>query len=285
MRPATLTAAVVPVVVGTACALAVGGFRPMPALFALLGALFIQLGTNLANDVFDYEKGADTKERLGPLRVVQAGLLSPTQVRLGMALTYTLAVLAGIYLTWVAGPAIVVIGLASIVSGVLYTAGPYPLGYHGLGDVFVMAFFGFVAVCGTVFVQALFVPTVAWWAAIPVGSIATAILVVNNIRDRETDLQAGKRTLAVRMGRRGASIEYAILMIIAYAVPCILVGLRITSPWALLPIITLPLALRLIYQAGTFSGRSLNRTLEATAKLMLLHGGLFAVGLAQALEA
>ena len=279
-RPATLTAAVSPVAVGTACAVAAGGFRPLPALAALFGAACLQIGSNLANDVFDFEKGADTAERLGPVRAAQAGLLTPKQLRRGMIVAFALAFTVGIYLTVVAGPAIVVIGLASIASAIAYTGGPYPLGYHGLGDVFVMLFFGFVAVCGTAFVQTGTVPAVAWIASIPVGSIATAILVVNNVRDCETDVRAGKRTLPVRFGRRSGLFEYAALLGAAYLVPALLAAARVTSVYALLPLLTAPLAVKLVRRVWTDTGRDLNASLVATAKLLFLHSALFAVGIA-----
>jgi 1,4-dihydroxy-2-naphthoate octaprenyltransferase len=279
-RPATLTAAVSPVAVGTACAASAGALRPAPASAALLGAMLLQIGSNLANDVFDYEKGADTAERLGPLRAAQAGLLTPRALRVGMGVTFLLALATGIYLTAVAGPAIVVIGLASIASAVLYTGGPYPLGYHGLGDVFVMAFFGFVAVTGTAFVQAGYVPAIAWAASVPVGAIATAILVVNNVRDRETDVKAGKRTLPVRFGRRAGIAEYALLVGSAYAVPCGLAITRVLSPWALLPLLSAPIALGLVRRVATDSGRALNASLVGTARLLLIHSVLFAAGIA-----
>jgi 1,4-dihydroxy-2-naphthoate octaprenyltransferase len=218
-RPRTLVAAVVPVAVGSACAFAAAGeLRMGPLVAALTGALFIQIGANLANDVFDAEKGADGPDRLGPTRVVAAGLIPAARVRAAMVGAFASAIACGIYLTWVAGPAIVVIGVASVASGIAYTGGPWPLGYHGLGDVFVMAFFGFVAVCGAAFVQLGAVPAAAWWAAIPVGALATAILVVNNVRDRETDARAGKRTLAVRLGRGGALAEWLLLVAAAYVV-------------------------------------------------------------------
>lgn len=280
-RPATLTAAFVPVAVGTGAAAALGGARWDTALAALLGAIFIQIGTNYANDVFDAEKGADTEERLGPTRAVASGLLDARAMRRGMIVAFALATLAGVYLTWIAGWPIIAIGIASILSGIAYTGGPYPLGYHGLGDVFVMIFFGFVAVCGTVFVQMQQVPTLAWLAAIPPGAIATAILVVNNVRDRGTDVHAGKRTLAVRYGRRVAELEYAALMLLAYAVPLLLavMGWSLT---VLLPILTLPLAWRLYAQLRTREGAPLNETLASTAKLLLAHGVLLSVGLALA---
>jgi 1,4-dihydroxy-2-naphthoate polyprenyltransferase len=278
-RPATLTAALVPVMVGTAVAQASGGVRVGPALAALFGAFMIQIATNLANDVFDHEKGADTEERLGPTRAVQAGLLTPREVRAGMLAAIALAVAAGVYLTALAGWPVVVIGVLSVLSGIAYTGGPYPLGYHGLGDVFVMAFFGFVAVCGTVFVQTGAVPPLAWLASVPVGAIATAVLVVNNVRDRETDVKAGKRTLAVRFGRRAGVVEYAGLFALAYAVPVAAVLELGCSRWVLLPLVTVPLAARLARTLAVTEGRPLNACLAGTAKLLLAYGVLFSVGL------
>jgi 1,4-dihydroxy-2-naphthoate octaprenyltransferase len=279
-RPATLTAAVSPVAVGTACAHRTGHVAVGPALAALFGAVFLQIGSNLANDVFDFEKGADTDERLGPLRAAQAGLLDPRALRAGMVVVFSLAVAVGIYLTAVAGFPIVVIGLASIASAIAYTGGPFPLGYHGLGDVFVLAFFGFIAVCGTAFVQLGSIPTLAVFAAVPVGALATAILVVNNVRDRETDVKAGKRTLPVRFGRTVGLAEYAGLVGLAYIVPALLAALRFTGVWALLPLSTLPLAGRLVRSVFSDEGRALNASLVGTAKLLFLHSLLFAAGIA-----
>jgi 1,4-dihydroxy-2-naphthoate octaprenyltransferase len=196
-----------------------------------------------------------------------------------MAVTIALAVAAGVYLTAAAGWPIVVIGIASVLSGLAYTGGPYPLGYHGLGDVFVMAFFGFVAVCGTVFAETGAVPALAWLASVPVGAIATAVLVVNNVRDRETDVKAGKRTLAVRFGRRAGVGEYAALLAVAYAVPVAAwLGMG-RSPWVLLPLATAPVGVRLWRRLATEEGRALNACLAGTAKLLLLYGALFAGGL------
>lgn len=278
-RPATLTAALTPVAVGTACALHADRFRPLPALAALVGALLLQVGSNFANDVFDFEKGADTAERLGPTRAVQAGLVTPTGMRVGMGVVFGLALCVGVYLATVAGLPIVFIGLASIAAAIAYTGGPYPLGYHGLGDVFVLLFFGFVAVCGTVFVQALEVPRLAWLAAVPVGCLATNILVVNNLRDRDTDVLAGKRTLAVRIGRRGALVEYAGLLTLSYLVPVVLVVTGQVGPFVLLPWLTLPLGVGLFRRVSQDSGRALNASLVRTAKLVFFYGLLFALGI------
>jgi 1,4-dihydroxy-2-naphthoate octaprenyltransferase len=280
-RPATLTAAIVPVVVGTAAAHALGEVRKGPAIAALLGSMLIQIATNFANDVFDHEKGADTEERLGPTRAVQAGLLRARAVRAGMAVTIALAVAVGVYLASVAGWPVIAIGVASILSGLAYTGGPYPLGYHGLGDVFVMLFFGFVAVCGTVFVETGAVPLLAVLASIPVGALATCILVVNNLRDRHTDVKAGKRTLAVRLGRRGVLAEYALLLVAAYAIPAALAVWH-DRPALFLPLVSLPLAALLFRRITASEGRALNPLLASTAKLLLLFGALFAAGLALA---
>jgi 1,4-dihydroxy-2-naphthoate octaprenyltransferase len=279
-RPQTLVAGAVPVAVGSACAYALGGFRLAPALGALFGALCLQVGCNFANDVFDHEKGADTAERLGPMRAVQTGLLSPRAMRIGMLIVFGLALAVGIYLTSVAGVAIVVIGLLSIASAIAYTGGPYPLGYHGFGDLFVLLFFGFVAVCGTAFVELGRVPALAVLAALPVGTLSTAILVVNNLRDLETDARAGKRTLAVRFGRRITIVEYRALLLAAYAVPVALVLSGQLGPLALLPLGAAPLAARLALRIGHERGRELNPLLAATARHLLLFGALFSVGIA-----
>ena len=278
-RPATLTAAFVPVAVGTACAIAAGGFRAVPALAALLGAMLIQIGTNFANDLYDFKKGADNEDRKGPTRAALAGLLTPADLKAGMIVVFGTAVLIGSYLVWIAGWPIVLIGLASIASGIAYTAGPYPLGYHGLGDVFVLGFFGFVAVCGTTFVQLGEVSALSIWAAVPIGAIATAILVINNLRDRETDSLTGKRTLAVRLGATAVRIEYVLLLLAAYAVP-VWLAVDGVSAWALLPLLTLPLAAAQTRVAwSTEDGPTLNVCLQRTAMLLLAYGVLFALGI------
>jgi len=279
-RPATLTAAFAPVAVGTACAWRVGGFRWDAALAALLGAFLIQIATNFANDMFDFQKGADTEERLGPTRAAQAGLLTVRQLRRGIIVTFALALGTGVYLTWVAGPAVIVIGLASMTAGLAYTGGPFPLAYNGLGDVFVMAFFGFVAVCGTAFVQASFVPQIAWAASIPIGALATGILVVNNVRDFEGDARAGKTTLVVRFGRGAGVREYAFLLAAAYATPIIMFVFGWTSAWVCLPLLTVLWAVGLLRSLVNDRGAALNQTLAETAKLLSLFGVLFAIGIA-----
>ncbi len=279
-RPATLTAAFAPVAVGTACAWRVGGFRWDAALAALLGAFLIQIATNFANDMFDFEKGADTEDRLGPTRAAQAGLLSVAQLRRGIIVSFAIALGTGLYLTWIAGPAVLAIGLASMAAGLAYTGGPFPLAYNGLGDVFVMGFFGFVAVCGTAFVQALYVPEIAWLASIPIGALATGILVVNNVRDFEGDRRAGKTTLVVRFGRPSGVREYALLLLVSYAIPIVLYGLDWSSAWVCLPLLTLPWSLRLFQSVMNDRGVALNQTLAGTAKLLSVFGVLFGIGIA-----
>ena len=278
-RPKTLSAAAVPVLVGTACASARGDVKWGPAVAALFGALLLQIGANFANDVFDFEKGADTAERLGPTRAVQAGLLSARSMRRGMLVVFGLALGVGLYLSYVSGPVILLIGCASIASAIAYTGGPYPLGYHGLGDVFVFIFFGLVAVCGTALVEIGHVPGLAVACAIPVGALATAILVVNNLRDRVTDLGAGKRTLAVRYGRGFALGQYRALLAASYLTPVGLVLSGSARPEVLLALLSLPLALKTERAVTATEGRALNPLLAATAKLLAVFGLLFALGL------
>ena len=277
VRPKTLWAAVTPVVVGTACAVSVSGFRPGPALAALGVAVFIQIGTNLSNDVLDFDRGADTERRVGPPRAVQSGLLGRGEVWAGAWIAFGLCMACGLYLAAVAGWPVLVVGAVSIASGLLYTAGPWALAYVGLGDLFVMLFFGLVAVAGTAYVQALEAPAVAWWAGIAVGALATAILVVNNLRDRETDAAAGKRTLAVRFGARFARLEYAALLLIAHA--AVLPIVVRFGAWPLLSWLALPFAVAVLRSVWRGEGAALNGALAATARLLLLFGVLLSAGI------
>lgn len=278
-RPKTLPAAFCPVLVGTAVAQASGQMHLPSALAALLGAAFIQIGTNFANDVFDFEKGADQPDRLGPLRAVQAGLLSAREVRVGMGVAFLVASLAGVYLFLHAGPVVLLIGVLSILSGIAYTAGPWPLAYTGLGDLFVMIFFGFVAVLGTAFVQLGAVPELALWAAAPVGALSTGILVVNNVRDRVQDARANKRTLVVRYGRRFGELEYLSLLILAYAAPVLMFGLGLARAPVMLPLLSAPLAVLLALRLHRREGPALNPVLAGTAGLLLLYSVLLSVGM------
>ena len=278
-RPKTLTAAAAPTIAGSAAAWWDGSFQWGPALACVLAALLLQIGANLANDVFDYHKGADTEKRLGPLRVTQAGLLSPGQVLAGMWVTFGLAALLGLYLTLVAGWPVIAIGLLSIAAAIAYTGGPFPFGYYGLGDLFVFLFFGIAAVCGTYYVQAGTVSALAWWAAVPMGLLITAILVVNNLRDIETDRQAGKHTLAVRLGAGGARVEYVLCLAVSYLVP-ILMWLFGAAPAGVLlswvSLLLVPELLRLVFRE---KGRVLNQALAGTGRLALVYALLFSLGL------
>ncbi len=277
-RLKTLPAAIGPVLVGAALAASVGRFNLGPALAALLGALLLQIGSNLANDYFDAMKGADNATRLGPTRVTAAGIISPSTMRVGMAITFGMAALVGLYLINVGGWPILVVGAAAILAALAYTGGPKPFGYMGLGDLFVFLFFGPVAVCGTYYLQTFNISRDAIFASLPMGALITAILVVNNLRDIDSDHAAGKHTLAVRVGRAGTRTEYIALMALAYAVPLIL-AIGSGSPWLLAPFLTLPIALRLIATIRQATdGPTLNAALARTAQLSLL----FAISLSAA---
>ncbi len=293
-RPQTLPAGASPVVVGTGLAVGSGVFSPLPALAALVGALLLQVGTNFANDYYDAVRGADTDDREGFTRVTQSGLIAPHEVKRAMYLTFLTAILLGTYLVYVGGVPILVVGLASVAAGIAYTGGPYPYGYRGLGDVFVFVFFGLVAVTGTYYVQAVdvladplalwvpagTVPLAAVVASLPAAGLSTCILVVNNIRDRETDAAAGKRTLAVTFGYAFSRVEFLALLGMAYVVPVVFAATG-DGLLTLLPLLTLPLAVSLSRTVLTeTSGAALNPALETTGKLLAAHSGLFAVGLA-----
>lgn len=281
LRVPTLVAAIVPVAVGTALAYRDYRLRAGPAIAALIGALAIQIGTNFANDLYDFRKGADSGERLGPPRVLPLGWLEPEEVRRAMIASFAAAMACGLYLVWRAGWPVVAIGLVSIAAGIGYTKGRWALAYRGLGDAAVFLFFGVVAVVGTYFVQARAVSPAAWLVAIPVGALCTAILVVNNVRDLDTDRAAGKRTLAVRLGRAGTRLEFAILLAVAFALPLLLWWRGTLSFAALLPFATLSLAWRTWRTvATTEDGPALNGALVDTARLHGLFGLLFAAGIA-----
>lgn len=279
VRPKTLTAGAVPVLVATALAYGDGVGRLLPALAALLGAVLIQIGTNFINDYYDFKKGADTEERLGPKRVTQSGLIAPGTVLMGGLTCFALATLVGVYLVMVGGWPIVAIGVMSLLCGYAYTGGPYPLGYHGLGDLFVLIFFGVVAVTGTYYVQAGFVGPAAWWVSLPVGAIGTCLIVVNNQRDASTDVKAGKRTVVVRFGTGFGRAEYVLLLVASYATLLVLFAKGYASAWVFLPLLSLPLVvppLKLMLKA---EGAALNPALGGTARLQMVFGLLFALGL------
>jgi 1,4-dihydroxy-2-naphthoate octaprenyltransferase len=277
IRPATLWAGAVPVVVGAALAAADGHRAFAPALAALLGAVLIQIGTNLVNDRADFAKGADGPDRLGPPRATARGWLTARQVGAGAAVALAGAAAVGLYLVAVGGWPILVLGVASLLCAVAYTAGPFPLGYRGLGDLFVLLFFGFAAVAGTYYLEAGALRAPVAWAGLSVGALATAILVVNNLRDRHGDARAGKRTLAVRFGARFARAEYVACVAAAYAAP-VVVAVTERRPGWLLPLLGLPVAVRCAVRATRTDGAALNPLLGATARLELLHGALLAVG-------
>jgi 1,4-dihydroxy-2-naphthoate octaprenyltransferase len=244
-------------------------------------ALLLQVASNVGNDLSDFRSGVDTAERLGPPRAAALGYLSAREMVGGLAVIVGLAGLVGLYLAWLGGPVILLLGVAAVISAFAYSGGPWPYGYHGLGEVFVFVFFGLVAVAGTTYLQTLTWEPLAFAAAIPVGSLITAILVVNNLRDIDTDRAAGKRTLAVILGARGAVAEYDLLLAVAYAVPVALVIAGDASPAALLPLASAPLAwalYRVVHAGG--DPRRLNPVLKQTARLSFVYSLLLAVGLA-----
>jgi 1,4-dihydroxy-2-naphthoate polyprenyltransferase len=279
-RLRTLPAAVAPVLVGTALSwtdrdLRVGGF-----VAALVGAIFIQVGTNLSNDYSDARRGADADDRLGPVRVTAGGLVPPRQVLVATYVSFGAAVLCGVYLIALAGPLLLAIGAASILAGVLYTGGPRPYGYEGLGEVFVFLFFGVVAVSGSYFAQVERLTWEAFVLAVPVGLLASAILVVNNVRDLETDRRAGKRTLAVRLGRERARALFVAMIAGAFLSAPLPWLLGRLSPWLLLSWLALPLALPLVRIVRTRTdGPSLNGALAGTGRLQLAFCVLLSAGL------
>jgi len=269
-RIRTLPAAVAPVLVGTSLAVAGGVFRAGPFVAALLGSILIQIGTNLANDYSDARRGADSEDRLGPVRVTAGGLVPPRQVLIATYVTFGLAVACGLYLVFAAGIELLFVGVASIAAGVLYTGGPKPYGYEGLGEIFVFLFFGIAAVTGSTFAQIEAWPAEAFVLAVPVGLLAAAILVVNNVRDMDSDKRAGKRTLAVRLGRERARTVYGLMLYVAYLAAPLPWLLGSLSPWLLLPWLTLPLAVRLARTVRTHAdGPTLNDALGQTGMLQL----------------
>jgi 1,4-dihydroxy-2-naphthoate polyprenyltransferase len=278
-RPRTLPAAIAPVLVGTSLAIHVGKFHPLAFVAALLGAMLIQIGTNLSNDYSDARRGADSEDRLGPVRVTAGGLVPPRQVLVATYATFALAVLCGVYLIAVAGWALLAVGAASILAGVLYTGGPKPYGYEGLGEVFVFLFFGIVAVTGSYFVQRRDLPWEAFVLAVPVGLLIAAILTVNNIRDIDTDRRANKRTLAVRMGRKNTRVFFVAMLALAFAsgLVCWIVGPL--SAWLALTLLATPLAVTLARTVCTHSdGPSLNGALAKSGMLALLYCLLLSAG-------
>lgn len=281
-RPATLPAAAVPVFVGIGAAISEGAnLRPFVFAITLVCALLIQIGTNFANDYSDFHRGADHEGRLGPVRVTQSGLITQEGVRRGIVVAFGLAALLGAWLAWIGGWPIIVIGVLSIISGLAYTGGPFPFGYHGLGDIFVFVFFGLVAVTGTAFLQTGAWSLFALLLSIPIGLLVTNILVVNNLRDLPTDRAANKRTLATRVGDRATRLQYALFVVLSYAIPLVLAIDDASHRWLMLTWLTLPLAFILTRTVlGGLGGPELNPILKKSGQLLLLFGVLLAAGAA-----
>jgi 1,4-dihydroxy-2-naphthoate octaprenyltransferase len=279
-RPRTLPAAIAPVLVGTALAGFAHVFHPLRFLAALLGALFIQVGTNLSNDYSDARRGADAEDRLGPVRVTAGGLVPPKQVLIATYVSFGLAVLFGVYLVVVAGWQLLIVGAASILAGVAYTGGPRPYGYEGLGELFVFLFFGIVAVAGSFFVQVKHLHWEAFALAVPVGLLAAGILVVNNVRDIDSDRRAGKRTLAVKLGRERTRALFAAVIYLAYVLTPVTWAFGPTTAWVMLPWLTLPLAAGVVRVVrGRTDGPSLNGALAQSGMLQLAFCVLLSAGL------
>ncbi|MGD1007677.1 MAG: 1,4-dihydroxy-2-naphthoate polyprenyltransferase [Ignavibacteriaceae bacterium] len=278
-RPKTLLAAIVPVVVGSALAINKGKFVLLFSVIALLCSLLIQVGTNFTNDLYDFLKGADSEDRKGPLRVLAAGLISVKEMKIGVVFIFSAAFILGLILVYEAGPVILVIGILSIIAGITYTAGPFPLAYNGLGDIFVFMFFGIAGTTGTYYIQVKEFSMVSFLTSIPVGALITDILVVNNYRDIEEDKAAGKRTLAVIFGKDFTRFQFIFLILTSFAIPAVLYFFFDFKYWILLPYLTFPIAYKLIIMLYTLEGFQLNKTLELTAKLSALYGFLFAAGL------
>lgn len=279
IRPKTLPASMAGVVAGCALAIKDDHFSFFPALAALLVGLFLQIASNLANDVFDFERGTDNPDRLGPTRVTQAGLLTPREVKTGLGIVVGMAIVAGLYLYTVAGWPVLLIGSAAILSAILYTGGPYPLGYHGFGDLFVFLFFGLAAVTGTYFVQSGTVSASAWMLSMPIGFIVVDLLVVNNLRDIDTDKRSGKNSLAVRIGKKNTRWEYITLLVLAYLfLPLLALG-KLIPYWGLLPWLSIPFAWSITKIVLNKEGRALNPALAGTSQLALVYAVLFLVGI------
>jgi 1,4-dihydroxy-2-naphthoate octaprenyltransferase len=277
-RLKTLPAAISPVLVGVSLAIHDGEFKPFIAFMTLLAAVLIQIGANFANDVYDFLKGSDREDRLGPTRATQSGLISPENMKKGMCLVFAMAICVGFYLASIGGWPIVWIGLASIASAIAYTGGPYPLGYHGWGDVFVFIFFGIIAVPGTYYLQSGIVSYDSILLGIPLGALSTAILIVNNLRDADTDIKSDKRTLAVRLGKPFVKIEYIVMMVIAFATPIYI--LQFWDEFSLYIILfLLPISIQHIQSLYTKTGEALNEVLVDTAKFLFHFSLLLSIGL------
>jgi len=279
-RPQTLPAAFAPVCIGISLAVHDGQFALWPSVVTLLCAFLIQIGTNFANDYFDFKKGADTEDRIGFERATATGIISATQMRNATIITMGIAFVFGLYLVWHAGLVILWIGIASLICGVLYTGGPFPLGYNGLGDLFVFLFFGLVAVMGTYYVNALQWHPDAFWASLAAGALSTNILVVNNLRDVEQDGPAGKNTLGVIFGEQVLRWEYLLMLLLALAIPPHFFFRLDYDAFIFLPFLGVPMAWKLLHKIWvTEDKRQLNKVLKQTAQFMTLFALLFSAGI------
>jgi 1,4-dihydroxy-2-naphthoate octaprenyltransferase len=278
-RPRTLPAALVPVMVGSALAIYHGIFFPAYSIVALLCSILIQIGTNFTNDLYDYLKGTDTEERKGPLRVLASGLISVNEMKWGIFFVFFAAFLLGLYLVYSVGLMILWIGIFSIIAGLAYTAGPFPLAYNGLGDLFVFIFFGIVGTVGTYYLHSQQFTSLAFLISLPVGALITNILIVHNYRDIEEDKTAGKNTLAVLLGREFSRYEYVFFILVSFFIPFLLHFEYNFNIWIFLPYISLPLAITLVKMIYVLTGTQLNKTLELSAKFSALYGLLLSIGI------
>jgi len=278
-RPKTLLAAVVPVMVGSALAMSMNKFLLPYSIVALLCSILIQIGTNFTNDLYDFLKGSDTVKRKGPRRVLASGLISVKEMKLAIVLVFGFTFLLGLYLVVSVGLLILWVGILSIFAGIIYTAGPFPLAYNGLGDVFVFIFFGIIGTMGTIYLHTQEISLLALVVSIPVGALITNILVVNNFRDIEEDREANKITLAVLLGRSFTRWQFILLMILSYMTTILLHFHFNYSQWILLPLSTIPIAFILTKMLYTLNGEALNKTLELSAKFAGLFGLLLSIGL------
>lgn len=278
-RPKTLFAALVPILVGSSLAIKQGKIIFFYSLLALICSILIQIGTNLTNDLYDHLRGADNKQRKGPIRVIASGLISIKEIKIAIFICFSLTFLIGLYLVYVTDWKIFLIGVLSIIAGLAYTAGPFPLAYNGLGDLFVFLFFGIVATMGTYYLHKMEISLISFLVSIPVGCLITNILIVNNFRDIEEDKNANKKTLAVILGKKFTQYEYSFLMFLSFLILPVLFFYYDFSFFVLLPFLTIPLAIRLNKMLFTFTGSELNQTLEKTAKYSALFGLLFSAGI------
>jgi len=278
-RPQTLPAAFIPVLLGVSLAWFHGSVHLPASLTALFCAMAIQIGTNFANDYFDYIKGADSEDRIGFRRATSSGLIKPEVMLIATKYTMIVAFIAGLYLVWIGGWIILLIGILSLIFGILYTGGPFPLGYNGLGDIFVFIFFGFVAVMGTYYINTLQWSVTAFWLSVPAGALCVNILVVNNLRDIDQDKVSGKRTLGVIFGETALKIEYFVMILIAYSVTPVLYIHYNFNEAIFFPLLGIPFALILVRSVWIISEKYLlNMLLERTAQFMILFGVLLSIG-------